>query len=511
MVKNFLTIDNGGTNTKVIIFNQHGQQLAAEAFPTQGIEPQSGFHEIDLVKLRNDLAAAIRAVLVKANLTGKEIAGIATVGHGKGLYVLDNDYHIFMNGILSADSRAEEYAEEFEKRVSKIYSISRQHVMPSQAPVLLKWIKDNRPEEYEKIGAVLSNKDFVGFLLTGVVKQEIGDASGNNFLNLATQQYDAKLFDFFDIPEMFDKMPELIKATDLRGTITQAAAAQTNLQEGTPVFGGMFDIDACAIATGVLDDSKFSVIAGTWNMNIFPSDKTAPQESGLMNSIFPTGKNLIEASSPTSAGNLAIILKMLMTAEMRDAKDAGHSIYDDLEAFLENTDATFSKVLFFPFLYGSNAAPDAEGSFIGLRSNTTKSEMIRAVYEEIAFAHKYHIEALQKVSHKPEVIRMSGGACNSSSWVQMFANVLNVPVELVNATELGGLGGAIASAVGTGVYSSLEEASRSMSSVKRHYDPQPDQVKIYNAKYQAYLSFLKAMDSCWRDFKQLQDGLEYSL
>ena len=159
----------------------------------------------------------------------------------------------------------------------------------------LKWIKDNRPEEYGKIGAVLSNKDFVGFLLTGVVKQEIGDASGNNFLNLATQQYDAKLFDFFDIPEMFDKMPELIKATDLRGTITQAAAAQTNLQEGTPVFGGMFDIDACSIATGVLDDSKFSVIAGTWNMNIFPSDKTAPQESGLMNSIFPTGKNLIEA------------------------------------------------------------------------------------------------------------------------------------------------------------------------------------------------------------------------
>ena len=100
MVKNFLTIDNGGTNTKVIVFNQYGQQLAAEAFPTQGLEPQSGFHEIDLVKLRNDLAAAIRAVLVKANLTGKEIAGIATVGHGKGLYVLDNDYHIFMNGIL---------------------------------------------------------------------------------------------------------------------------------------------------------------------------------------------------------------------------------------------------------------------------------------------------------------------------------------------------------------------------------------------------------------------------
>lgn len=508
MTKNFLTIDNGGTNTKVIIFNQTGQQLAVEAFPTQGIEPQSGFHEIDLKKLHDDLGNAVKAVLAKAQLTGDDIAGVATVGHGKGLYVLDGDHQIFRNGILSADSRAEEYAQEFESRVSDIYPISKQHVMPSQAPVLLRWLKDNRPTEYGNIGAILSNKDFIGFLLTGVVKQEIGDASGNNFMNLETQQYDPRLFDFFGIPEMFDKMPELINATDQRGTITAEAAAQTGLKEGTPVFGGMFDIDACAIATGVLDESKFSVIAGTWNMNIFPSDKLAPQGSGLMNSIFPTGKNLIEASSPTSAGNLAIILKMLMTAEIRDAKDAGHSIYDNLESFLENTDATFSKVIFFPFLYGSNVAPEAEGSFIGLRSNTTKSEMIRAVYEGIAFAHRYHIETLEKVGGKPEVIRMSGGACNSSSWVQMFADILDTPIELVNATELGGLGGAMASAVGTGVYETLEEASAAMSSVSRHYDPQADQVKIYDAKYHAYLSFLKAMDGCWYDFKQLQDGLE---
>ena len=46
MVKNFLTIDNGGTNTKVIIFNQHGQQLAAEAFPPQ--KPESAGFRVEL-------------------------------------------------------------------------------------------------------------------------------------------------------------------------------------------------------------------------------------------------------------------------------------------------------------------------------------------------------------------------------------------------------------------------------------------------------------------------------
>ena len=66
----FLTIDNGGTNTKVIIFDQSGNQIAVEAFPTKGLEPKSGFHEIDLIKLWQDLATAIRAVLVKGKLKG---------------------------------------------------------------------------------------------------------------------------------------------------------------------------------------------------------------------------------------------------------------------------------------------------------------------------------------------------------------------------------------------------------------------------------------------------------
>lgn len=509
MANYFLTIDNGGTNTKVAIFNEHGDQLAVSAFPTKNRERKAGFHEINLTDLWRNLGTATHEALKKAHLTGDQISGISTVGHGKGLYTLNQKQQIFMDGILSADSRAESLALEFEQRVDDIFEISHQHVMPSQAPVILRWLKEHEPENYAQIGAVLSNKDFIRFLLTGEVHQEIGDASGNNFVNLQTEAYDQRLFDFFGIPEMFERMPNLVRATDQCGVVSPEAANVTGIQAGTPVFGGMFDIDACAIATGVLDSSKFSLIAGTWNMNIFPNDRLAPRDSGLMNSIFPTGKKLIEASSPTSAGNLAIVIKMLMTAEMRDAQANGKSIYDDLEVFLENTDATFSKLIYFPFLYGSNADPDATGAFIGVRSTTTKSEMLRAVYEGIAFAHRYHVQSLLKVlGHQPDVIRMSGGGTNSPSWVQMFANVLNLPVELVESSELGGLGGAITSAVGTGQYANLEDAVAHMSRVKARYEPQPDQVKIYDKKYAAYLTLLTALDGHWETLKTFQEGVE---
>lgn len=504
---NYLTIDNGGTNTKVTIFNDKGRQVSASSFPTKGIERKSGFHEIDLVDLKVMLSSAIKKTLASANLNGSEISGVATVGHGKGLYVLDKNDEIFIHGILSADNRAADYAEVFETKISEVFDISHQHVMASQAPVILRWMKEHEPDHYNNIGSVLSNKDFVRFLLTNEIYQEIGDASGNNLINLQTKRYDQNLFDFFGIPEMFDKMPKLIRATDLCGTITESIAEITGLKEGTPVFGGMFDIDACAIATGVLDSDKLSLIAGTWNMNTFPDDKLAPLDSGLMNSIFPTGQNLIEASSPTSAGNLSIVINMLMTSEIRDATENGKTIYDNLEVFLENTDASFSKVIFFPYLYGSNSDSKATASFIGLQSTTTKSELIRSVYEGIVFAHKYHVEKLLKVLGKsPNVIRMSGGGANSEHWVQMFADVLNIPIELVEANELGGLGGAITAAVGAGRYKNIESAVTQMCHVKSRYEPNTDETRVYNKKYDAFISLMNALDGNWGILKSIQEG-----
>ncbi|MBF0843558.1 carbohydrate kinase, partial [Streptococcus danieliae] len=189
---------------------------------------------------------------------------------------------------------------------------------------------------------------------------------------------------------------------------------QTGLLEGTPVLGGLFDIDACALGSGVLDSETFSLVAGTWNINTYPSGKPADLDSGLMNSLFPTGEYLVEASSPTSAGNLDAVLKLLMREEMILLKERGESIYETLEVFLAETDATFSKILFCPFLYGSNVGQPAEACFWGLTTQSTKSEMIRAVYEGIVFAHKQHLEQLiHSLGRAPQVLRLSGGATNS--------------------------------------------------------------------------------------------------
>lgn len=504
MDANFMTIDNGGTNTKVTITDLTGHQSAVVSFPTKRIENKQGFQEIKLTHFFDDIAAAIRKVLKKAGLNGKQIAGIATVGHGKGLYALNKERKIFMNGILSADERGKDLAAHFEQQVNKIFPITRQHIVSSQIPVLLRWLKENEPQEYESLGVVLSNKDFIRFLLTGECTQEISDASGNNLLNLITKKYDKSLLDFFGINDLDGVFPRLINSTDIAGRVTSKAAKATGLQEGIPVVGGMFDIDACALATGVLENNEYSIVAGTWNINTFPSKQPATLESGLMSSIYPTGDFLIEASSPTSAGNLQMMIDMLMVDEQKNARDNNTSIYEYLEDFLRTTDSTFTKTIFFPFLYGTNAQKDAQASFIGINSMSTKSSLIRAVYEGIAFAHKVHVERLCRCQENPpRVIRMSGGACNSPSWTQMFADVLAIPIETVTAKELGGVGGAMAAAIGLGYYSSFEEASQSMVRIKNRFIPNKKEVRRYSEKYAVYCKFSQAMDRIWPYYSQI--------
>lgn len=502
----FLTIDNGGTNVKVVIVNEVGSQIAVTSFATPGIEPRPGFHEVDPKRMWVDLGRATKAALEKAGLKGTDIAGVAPVGHGKGLYTLGKDGKPFMNGILSSDSRAGELTDAFEARVSEIFPISHQHVMIMQSPVLLRWFKDNEPDKYAKVGHVLSNKDFIRYMLTGEIKQERGDVSGNNLINLETGEYDDRLLDFFGIPEIKDALPPLVSPTDQCGSITEEAAENTGIAEGTPVFAGMFDIDACSIATGVLDASHFSVTAGTWNINVFPTPMLPAQSAGLMSSFYPTGGILAEASSPTSAGNLDDILKMLYPEEV-EAK--GGAIYTELEGMLQKRNAASTNLLFLPFLYGSNVNLGAESSFVGLRSSNTRADVLQSVYEGVVFAHRYHIEALLRLlGHKPDAMRLSGGACNSPSWVKMFADVMDIPVELVDANELGGVGGAITSAVGTGLYSSLEDAVAHMTHVSKRIEPNKENHAIYDKKYRIYVDLLNALDPVWNPLRHVQDELE---
>ena len=133
--------------------------------------------------------------------------------------------------------------------------------------------------------------------------------------------------------------------------------------------------------------------------------------------------------------------------------------------------------------------------------------MVRSVYEGIVFSHKQHLDKLEKnLGKRPDVIRISGGGTNSKQWCQIFSDILNIPVETLEGSELGGLGGAIASRQAI-EKTSLEDTIKNMVRIKDRYEPVEEEHKKYIKKYEVYQEILKSMDTTFHSLKKLNEEL----
>ncbi len=179
------------------------------------------------------------------------------------------------------------------------------------------------------------------------------------------------------------------------------------------------------------------------------------------------------------------------------AGNAGRSVYDLCDDAVAHVAPEESHVLFLPFLYGTNVAWDAQACFLGMKGWHHRAHLLRAIYEGVIFAHRTHIERLLALRDPPRAIRLTGGAARSAVWVQMFADVLQVPIEITAGTELGTLGAAICAGVATRSFASFEDAVASMVHVARTYLPDLAKRDIYARKYSTYRKAIETLGPLW--------------
>ncbi len=488
MKKYLLGIDNGGTVCKAAAFDLNGRLALKKSIMIPLTVNRGGMTERSIESIIEGNFSIIREIT--SELDG-EIIGVGFSGHGKGLYMLDKEGKPLGNGIGSTDTRAYEYEKYYnesgiaEKAYEKIY----QRVLACQPVCLLKWIKDNDRSTYDKIGAVLSVNDLIGYYLTGEIRAELTSASGSSLMNLNTREFDKELTELYGIEEIYPALPRPVGSCELRGNVSAEAARATGLKAGTPVSGGMFDIDACALAAGCTSEGDTCMIAGTWSINEFIT--SSPMGSGAsMNSIYCCeGLYLAEESSPASAGNLEWVRGIMKERS-----------YRELDNMVSDIPTESSKVYFFPFLFASNLTPNAKASFIGLESGTCEGEIIRAVYEGVVYSSYTHLEKLLGgVTEKPKFIKLAGGVLKSEPWRQMFADTVGITIETADSDEPGCLGAAMSAGVAGGIYESPTAAAAACVAAGRILTPDPEKTKLYRRKYETYRRIESAMSGIWKE------------
>ena len=502
MDKYAIGLDNGGTMIKAALFDMKGQEIGVASRMTEIDTPRSGYTERDMESVWQANYLCIKEVIEKTGVSPEQIIGLAVAGHGKGLYAWGKDNKPAYPGIVSTDNRAWKYPEKWKSdgTFEKLYPRLCQQIMACQQVSILAWLKDHEREVYDNIQWVFSVKDYIRFRLTGEAFCEATDISGSGLMNVKDARFDKDLLEAFGIGEVFEKLAPIRYSSETCGKITKEVAKLTGLLEGTPVAGGMFDIDSCAIGMAITEPEQLCTITGTWTINEFISEAPILGTDIAMNSLYAIpGYYLVEECSATSAGNLEwFISHCLENENLPEGKD----IYSHISELVESVDVGDCDVYYLPFLYGTNAHPLAKGSFIGLTSFHGKAHMLRSIFEGVCFSAKTHIDKLLSVRENPKAVRLAGGVANSKVWVQMFADVLNLPIETVdNVKELGALGCAMAASIAGGVYKDYPEAAKAMVRIDSPVYPNAEKAKVYQEKFEKYTAVSQALDTVWGRFE----------
>ena len=491
-----LGLDAGNTVIKAVLFDLEGRQCAMHALDGRSVTPQPGHVERDLDELWANAREAIRTCIEEAGIDPRAIAAVGCAGHGNGLYLLDRADRALL-GIQSLDTRAAGIAAELKAADgAAFHNICRQMPWPAQTPSLLAWVKRQAPDIYERTGTVLLCKDFITFRLTGERVSELSDMSGCGLLRLPEGRYDEGLLALYGLEDARPFLPRLVAPSEIAGTVSEAAAAQTGLVAGTPVVGGLFDVVASAMGSGVVSPGKASIIAGTWSVNQVFSEEPVNDPRVFMAAMFGPDRFVNIESSATSAANLEWYV--------REFVERGEHFDDPFgfcNAQLAGTTPAPDDPIFHPYLYGSGEGATYRAGFYGLAGWHGEGHVLRALFEGVMFEHRRHIELLRLAGVDIGEAAMSGGGSRSEHWPQMFADGLGVPIIVAEAQETGALGAAICAGTGVGLFRDYEAGVAAMTRPSASFAPDPSLKSHYDRRYALYRQLAEAMRGFWSNLQ----------
>lgn len=506
MAEYLLGIDNGSTVSKAALFDLQGREVQVACRTVELDYPHPGWTERSMEKVWHSTAAAIREAIAKSGIDPKQIIGIGTTGHGNGVYLLNKQGQPLCPGIASLDTRAAAIVDDWHRQElhARAFPYTIQSLWPAQPNALLAWFKQHQPETYHQVGAILLIKDYIKYCLTGQITTDFTDMTATSLMHVPEKRYAREVLEIFGIPEVWDALPTPVESFEVAGRVTAAAAAATGLAAGTPVVGGIFDVEGSALGAGVAAAGQLCIVAGTWSINEIVTAEPLVNPNLFMSVAYTVpGLWLSIEASATSATNLEWFVKHFCTEEKLEADKRGISVYQVCNERVASLPPGGTDVIFHPFLFGSNVQATARSGFYGVAGWHTKAHLLRALYEGVVYGHLNHLEKLRDAGAQMDVVRLTGGGSRSKVWTQIFADTLQLPMEVPQGTEIGARGAAMSAGIGAGVYRDHADAVAKAVSIERRQEPNPAATPFYLARYAEYKRLLEAMRGPWDHLSKL--------
>jgi xylulokinase len=179
-------------------------------------------------------------------------------------------------------------------------------------------------------------------------------------------------------------------------------------------------------------------------------------------------------------------------AGIDDGRDPYEQLTEEASAVSSGSDG----LLWAPYLMGERTPhldPNARGALIGLTASHTRAHVIRAILEGVAFSLRDTLTIFQEIEVPVERIRLGGGGARSALWRQIQADVYGHPVEILAAEEGAAYGAALLSGVGSGVWSTVDEACEAAVRVSAQIEPDKTNAALMVRQYEKFRAIYPAL------------------
>jgi len=496
-------IDIGTSSTKALLCTDEGRVVASAVLEYGVDNPQPLWSEQDPERWWAATVDTVKAVMDYAKIPGTEIGGIGLTGQMHGAVFMDADNNVLRPAILWNDQRtATECVEITEKaggRDKLIGMVSNPALTGFTAPKIL-WVRKNEPEIYARVRKVLLPKDYIRFRMTGQFATDVSDASGTLLLDVKNRRWSDEMLQKLEIDRSL--LPDCFESTVVSGKVTEEAAAEMGIAVGVPVVGGGGDQAAGAVGNGIVRPGVISATLGTSGVVFAFADTPAIDPQGRAHTFCHAapGKWHVMGVMLSAGGSLQWFRNNLGEMEREQASRMKIDAYEILCEEAEDADPGCEGLVFLPYLTGErtpHANPNARGAWIGLTTRHGRAHMIRSIMEGVTFGMKDSLQIMRELGIPIGDIRCSGGGARSEFWLSVQADVYESPVCTINATDGPAFGAALLAGVGTGAWSSVEEACDSTINVISRTEPNEANYEIYR---KSYAMFRKLYNSLREDF-----------
>lgn len=499
MAKVVIGVDGGTTAVKAVAFDFSGNIVAShkESVPVE--YGKSGEAEQDMTLIWEAVAACLHGV-AETLAAGTKVVAIGLTGQGDGCWLVGKDGQPVRKAAIWMDGRAPERVATWldDGKADAILEVTGTTTFPGLAPVLLAELGEVEPEALENAGWLAYCKDWIRYNLTGVIATDFTEAS-RNFLDVRTVAgYSSELASTLGLTDAFHLVPEIRPADGDGGVLTAEAAAKTGLPEGTPVGVGQIDVAVTGAGLGAVKDGQGWLILGTTGF-----------VGALLGSV---GQRRTDVSMVLATGQGTQVLEFLppMTGTpnldwIRDTLGLAGKEWSEIEELALGVPAGAGGVVYLPYASpGGERAPfldtNASASWLGMSITTTPAEILRSVYEGVAFSL---VECVRTLELTGDLI-VSGGGFRSDLVCQILADATGQTVVRQDAPEAGARGAAVYALVTAGEAPDLTSAAAMMASGLTSFAPNPANRSIYQQTFDVYVASREAVRPVWPAMRALR-------